>query len=217
MDLNLLSANVNRLLTNIWAVIAFLKEFAVDPAKDVSISYLNADGSVSVNTFPNIAKMQASQSNQTGSPTQTFKVAPAINADEAVPKGQMQAMGYLTAHQDVSGKLDVADKRVCTAWVAFSVVGGLPTILDSYNIASVALNGLDFDITFLTPMATKNYSMAGIARIDARYHGIVTAISETTTVAKVAGMTGSTTAIYLGAGYKGTAYEYVSLHFFGGK
>jgi nickel-dependent lactate racemase len=56
MDLNLLNANVGRLLTNIWAVISFLREFAVDGAKDVSITYINADGSESVKTFPNIAK-----------------------------------------------------------------------------------------------------------------------------------------------------------------
>ena len=56
MDLNSINANINRLLTNIWAVISFLKEFAVDGAKDVSITYINADGSESVKTFPNIAK-----------------------------------------------------------------------------------------------------------------------------------------------------------------
>jgi hypothetical protein len=57
MDLNSINANINRLLTNIWAVISFLKEFAVDGAKDVSITYINADGSESIKTFPNIAKM----------------------------------------------------------------------------------------------------------------------------------------------------------------
>ena len=57
MDLNSINANVNRLLSNIWAIIAFLREFAVDGAKDVSITYLNADGSESTKTFPNIAKI----------------------------------------------------------------------------------------------------------------------------------------------------------------
>lgn len=57
MNLNEINANVNRLLQNIWAVITFLKEFCVDNAKDVSITYINADGSESVKTFPNIAKM----------------------------------------------------------------------------------------------------------------------------------------------------------------
>jgi len=56
MDLNSINANINRLLTNIWAVISFLKEFAVDGAKDVSITYINADGSESVKTMPNISK-----------------------------------------------------------------------------------------------------------------------------------------------------------------
>jgi len=59
MDLSSINANINRLLTNIWAVISFLKEFAVDSAKDVSITYINADGSENVKTFPNIAKMVA--------------------------------------------------------------------------------------------------------------------------------------------------------------
>jgi len=56
MDLNSINANINRLLTNIWAVISFLKEFAVDSAKDVTITYINADGTESVKTFPNIEK-----------------------------------------------------------------------------------------------------------------------------------------------------------------
>ena len=57
MDLNGINANVNRLLTNIWNIVTFLKEFAVDGAKDVSITYINADGSESVKSFPNIAKI----------------------------------------------------------------------------------------------------------------------------------------------------------------
>lgn len=59
MNLNELNANVNRLLQNIWAVITFLKEFCVDGAKDVSITYINNDGSESIKTFPNVAKMQS--------------------------------------------------------------------------------------------------------------------------------------------------------------
>jgi len=59
MDLNSINANINRLLTNIWAITSFLKEFAVDGAKNVSITYINADGSESVKTFSNIAKMTA--------------------------------------------------------------------------------------------------------------------------------------------------------------
>lgn len=60
MNLNSINANVNRLLTNIWAVILFLKEFAVDGAKDVNIAFVNEDGSESVKIFPNIAKQIAS-------------------------------------------------------------------------------------------------------------------------------------------------------------
>ncbi len=57
MDLNSINANINRLLTNIWAIISFFKEFIVDGAKDVSFTYINSDGSESVKTFPNISKM----------------------------------------------------------------------------------------------------------------------------------------------------------------
>jgi len=56
MDLNAINTNVNRLLSNIWAIIAFLSAFTVGSAADVTITYLNADGSESVRTFPNVAK-----------------------------------------------------------------------------------------------------------------------------------------------------------------
>ncbi len=56
MNLAELSIQVNRLLANIWAIIAFFKEYLVDPAKDVSITFRNADNTETVNTFPNIAK-----------------------------------------------------------------------------------------------------------------------------------------------------------------
>ena len=51
---------INILITNAGNILRFLKEFAVDGAKDVSITYINADSSESVKTFPNIAKMVAS-------------------------------------------------------------------------------------------------------------------------------------------------------------
>ena len=57
MDMKSINANVNRLLSNIWAIITFLKEFTVADAKDVSITYINEDGSESAKTFPNIEKM----------------------------------------------------------------------------------------------------------------------------------------------------------------
>lgn len=58
MDMKSINANVNRLLSNIWAIITFLKEFTVDGAKDVSITFLNENGTESIKTFPNIEKQK---------------------------------------------------------------------------------------------------------------------------------------------------------------
>ncbi len=57
MDLNALNQNTNRLIQNTTRVISFLKEFTVDDAKDVSMTYVNEDGSESTKSFSNIAKM----------------------------------------------------------------------------------------------------------------------------------------------------------------
>jgi len=59
MDLNALNQSVLRLIENGTKIISFLKDFTVGSAGDVSITYINADGSESVRTFPNIAKMVA--------------------------------------------------------------------------------------------------------------------------------------------------------------
>ncbi|WP_108062713.1 hypothetical protein [Poseidonibacter lekithochrous] len=56
MDLNKINENVTRLITNGSNLITFLKEFAVDGVKDVSIDYVNADGTTSTKIFPNITK-----------------------------------------------------------------------------------------------------------------------------------------------------------------
>ena len=56
MDLNLINANVSRLLTNIRNIIIFLKEYTVDGAKDVSITHIDDSGTAMVKTFPNITK-----------------------------------------------------------------------------------------------------------------------------------------------------------------
>ena len=58
MDIKSINANVNRLLSNIWSIITFLKEFTVDDAKDVSITFLNENGTESIKTFPNIEKQK---------------------------------------------------------------------------------------------------------------------------------------------------------------
>ena len=59
MDLNSINQNVLRLINNSSEIISFLKEFAVDGAKDVRITYQNPDGTESTKTFPNIAKQVA--------------------------------------------------------------------------------------------------------------------------------------------------------------
>ena len=59
MDLNVLNQSVLRFIDNGTKIISFLKDFTVGSAKDVSITYINADGSESVRTFANIAKMNA--------------------------------------------------------------------------------------------------------------------------------------------------------------
>lgn len=59
MDLNALNQSVLNLIKNGTNIISFLKDFTVGSAKDVSITYINADGSESVKSFPNIAKMVA--------------------------------------------------------------------------------------------------------------------------------------------------------------
>ena len=56
MNLVQINENINRLLTNIWAVLAFFKEYLVDPANDVSMTFINADGTETTRVFPNLAK-----------------------------------------------------------------------------------------------------------------------------------------------------------------
>jgi len=51
--------SIERLVANGNNILNFLKEFTVGSAGDVSITYLNDDGSESVKTFPNIAKQMA--------------------------------------------------------------------------------------------------------------------------------------------------------------
>ena len=56
MNLVQINENINRLLANIWAILGFFKEYLVDPANDVSMTFINADGTETTRTFPNIAK-----------------------------------------------------------------------------------------------------------------------------------------------------------------
>ncbi len=114
-------------------------------------------------------------------PTTPTKSGDAVNADEAVSKGQLTSttpMSGLNAdmvdgkQSDVSSVVDtipvrdvdsaIAGKNQCTAWVNFNGTNG--TIRDSYNVSSVVrdANG-KYTISFSTSMANANYAIAGIA------------------------------------------------------
>lgn len=56
MDLNNINQNVLNLIKNGTNIISFLKEFTTGSAKDVSIQQIEADGSTTTKSFPNIAK-----------------------------------------------------------------------------------------------------------------------------------------------------------------
>lgn len=116
-----------------------------------------------------------------------------------------------------ASKLNISDKRVCSAWVNFSVVGTTVNVLDGYNVGSIIRNGAgDFTLNFTTPLANANYA-------------------ETVSAAAAAGSTAaspiggrwpylrnvkSTTqlAIYVMT-YSGTGHDpsFCSVHIFGGK
>ena len=105
MDFNLLNTTVTRLLSNIWNVIVFLKEYSLGPSGDVTYTYHNADGTDTTATFPNIAKQVAegniwktdiqtqidNKANLGGSNTQRFLAADAVDPDDAVTKGQLDS------------------------------------------------------------------------------------------------------------------------------
>ncbi len=93
-----------------------------------------------------------------GLATQTFKVSDAVNADEAVSKGQYDL------------KLDITDKRVPTAWASFSGIDG--SIINSYNIASVVRNDVGkYTVNFIIPMADTTYSVEASAGPSSGYTG----------------------------------------------
>jgi len=70
-----------------------------------------------------------------GDNTKRFKVADAVEDDEAVALGQVA-------------------KGLATAWVVFD---GSGTILDSFNVSSVTIGSSDANIYFETPMDTNKY------------------------------------------------------------
>lgn len=70
MNLVQINENINRLLANLWAILGFFKEYLVDPAKYVSMTFINADGSETTNTFPNIAMQIANKNDKLDMPIQ---------------------------------------------------------------------------------------------------------------------------------------------------
>ena len=81
MNLDLINANVTRLLRNIGNVISFLKEYTVDESKDVSITHIGDDGSEITRTFPNITK-QINSLNARSSMVRTVYVDQANGNDD---------------------------------------------------------------------------------------------------------------------------------------
>lgn len=101
-----------------------------------------------------------------GDNTQTFKVADAVNTDEAVSKSQLDAQSagigvkLATDSLSVVKQDDTFIKNQCTAWVRFDGVDG--TIKDSYNISSVTLVGTAteaYSFVFVNNMSTTNYGV----------------------------------------------------------
>ena len=64
------------------------------------------------------------------------------------------------------------NKQLCRAWVNFDGTG-VPTIRDSYNVASITDNGVgDYIINFSQAMANTNFSWAGsVGGIDESHTG----------------------------------------------
>ena len=56
MNLVEINQNINRLLANIWAVVAFLKLYITGTPQDVSITMINSDGTETTHIFANIPK-----------------------------------------------------------------------------------------------------------------------------------------------------------------
>jgi len=119
------------------------------------------------------------ENERTTTPT---KVADAVNADEAVNKGQLVTTTPLVGSnvEQVSGKkVDVtsvadtvpirdadtaiASKNQCTAWVNFDGTTG--TIRDSHNVSSVVRTAVgQYTINFMAPMVDANYTCIGGTR-----------------------------------------------------
>ena len=61
------------------------------------------------------------------------------------------------------------ESRLCKAWVAFQVPGGVVSIKGSYNVASVTDNGVgDFTVNFTTAMTDANYATTVSLSADAQ-------------------------------------------------
>lgn len=146
MDLNSLNQSVLRLIENGTRIISFLKDFTTGTAGDVSITYINADGSESVKTFSNIAKFTSSVSGAVkgelhkelyldqlatvnGDGTQSSPYNSFISAVNSVGRGGSRTIILLNdcTLKSSDNKADIAKKKI-------NIVGGnhtLKLIIDS--------------------------------------------------------------------------------------
>jgi len=131
------------------------------------------DGSGSGIDADKLDGLEASNfANMQGDNTQTFKVAPAVNDDEAVSKSQMETSDalklsakYGTNYESILKNDGTFIKNQCTAWIMFKGDGN---ILDSYNIASVTRDDTGtYTIEFETEMDNSDYAFISTCS----YHG----------------------------------------------
>ena len=102
------------------------------------------------------------KANEFGDANKTFKIANAVNDDEALSKGQFDAKQSVAA---LAGTIPVRDtdtaiagKNQCTAWASSD--GDVVVINDHFNLGTIVRNGTgNFSFTFDTEMANANYSV----------------------------------------------------------
>lgn len=97
-----------------------------------------------------------------GDNTQIFKVKNAVNADEAVNKGQMDNLN-VGADISLSNLNSTGGQKVCKVWINFngSNIAGNPIIInDSFNVSTVGDNGTgDYTVNYIQSITNTNYSV----------------------------------------------------------
>ncbi len=161
----------------------------------------------------------------------TFKVADAVNVDEAISRQQIVTSTPLTGsnvdlldgkQSNVTAAVDtipirdtdtaILGKNQCTAWIVFDATTTAPTILGSYNIGSIIKNAVgDFTLNFTNAFINANYSVTFGQRENYAQNGFVTeqhdAPLRTTTQLRIYSISGSTL----------VDFPIISVQVFGGK